>query len=187
MDDTAEFVLVDNQGTVLNKGSLSKFIGSISESNITNDFKESDPSEDIHELYPNLFISNRLTSQNFQLLQKYKIKAIISINNVLKNENVLKMYAKIGVDHYHYNLYDHPNSNIKRITDITNKIIDHYLSLGERVLVHCEMGISRSATVVISYIMWKENKSYSDVLSDVRKIRQIIWPNKGFESQIRNN
>lgn len=185
MDNTPTFTLTDNQGTVLAEGTISKFTGRVTEDLIP-DMTEFKEDEDIHELYPNLFISNRITAQNFRLLQNYKIKAIISINNFFKNENVLKGYAKMGIDHYHYNLYDHPDSNIKRIADITNKIIDHYLSIGERVLVHCEMGISRSASIVISYIMWKENKPYFEVLPDVRKIRNIIRPNKGFETQLKS-
>ena len=48
------------------------------------------------------------------------------------------------------------------------------------VLVHCEKGISRSPTIVISYIMHKEKRIYSDILEQVRAKRKEINPNGAF-------
>lgn len=176
------FVLLDRNGNVLQNG-LDTYISSLDDFQ-RDDEDEKDTDKDIHELYPNLFISNRITAENIDILREKKITCIISITNSFTDKQILNEYAKLRIDRYSYFLFDSPNENIKRVSDITDKIIDHYLSLGGRVLVHCEMGISRSASVVISYIMKKENKSYEQVLSDVRKIRKIINPNPGFVRQL---
>ena len=47
---------------------------------------------------------------------------------------------------------------------------------GGRVLVHCHMGISRSATLVIAYLMKTQNKSYNTVLTMVKNKRPIVDP-----------
>ena len=46
-------------------------------------------------------------------------------------------------------------------------------------------GVSRSATIVIAYIMWKEHKSYYQAFLDVKYKRKFIAPNKGFIFQLR--
>ncbi len=53
-----------------------------------------------------------------------------------------------------------------------------------KVLVHCQFGISRSASIVISYIMWKYKLSYEFAFDFVSKKREKIQPNEGFEKQL---
>jgi len=48
------------------------------------------------------------------------------------------------------------------------------------VLVHCSMGISRSSTIVIAFIMKKFTFSFSKAYNLVKKKRPIICPNSGF-------
>jgi len=52
-------------------------------------------------------------------------------------------------------------------------------------LVHCSYGISRSASVVIAYLIKSSHKSYDEVLSFVQQQRKIVKPNPGFEQQLR--
>eukprot|EP00347_Sterkiella_histriomuscorum_P018198 403346415 len=53
-----------------------------------------------------------------------------------------------------------------------------------KVLVHCYAGISRSASVVIAFLMQEHSKSFFDAMSHVRKRRPIIFPNPGFQRQL---
>jgi hypothetical protein len=48
----------------------------------------------------------------------------------------------------------------------------------------CAMGKSRSATVVIAYLMQKHNIGPSDALAHVRQARSIVEPNEGFWKQL---
>jgi len=52
------------------------------------------------------------------------------------------------------------------------------------VLVHCAAGISRSATIVISYVMTMEKMGMEDAFAFVRGKRSIICPNSGFREQL---
>ncbi|KAL4488345.1 hypothetical protein ABPG72_019195 [Tetrahymena utriculariae] len=61
----------------------------------------------------------------------------------------------------------------------------NFIEEGKSVLVHCAAGVSRSATIVISYIMRKQNKSYEEAFKQVKHIRYIIRPNKGFTKQLQ--
>ncbi|CAH0023936.1 unnamed protein product [Clonostachys rhizophaga] len=53
-----------------------------------------------------------------------------------------------------------------------------------QVLIHCQMGVSRSATVMIAYLMKKRGDSMEQVLRDVRRKRNIN-PNVNFLEQLK--
>lgn len=53
------------------------------------------------------------------------------------------------------------------------------------MLVHCQAGISRSATIVIAYCMWKERLSAAAATAVVSAARDAIWPNMGFKTQLQ--
>ncbi|KAF9522250.1 protein-tyrosine phosphatase-like protein [Crepidotus variabilis] len=48
------------------------------------------------------------------------------------------------------------------------------------VLVHCQQGVSRSATVVIAYLMRYEGMSLAEALAFVKDKRACVKPNVGF-------
>lgn len=66
---------------------------------------------------------------------------------------------------------------------IANRFIDFGVMHGA-VLVHCASGISRSATLCCSYLMWKSGLSLSSALEQVRKNRGFVAPNAGFMQQL---
>lgn len=51
---------------------------------------------------------------------------------------------------------------------------------GGRVLVHCEKGVSRSSTICIAYLIWKDKMTYDNAYDVVRRGRGIVSPNPGF-------
>lgn len=57
---------------------------------------------------------------------------------------------------------------------------------GGRILVHCQKGSSRSATLVIAYLMWYQNIDVEKAFSFVKKKRSIVSPNFGFMVQLRD-
>ncbi|CAG2114126.1 unnamed protein product, partial [Medioppia subpectinata] len=56
--------------------------------------------------------------------------------------------------------------------------------VGQTVLVHCRLGISRSATVVISYLMVKYGINSNEAIRRVRKQRSNVKPNPYFKEQL---
>jgi len=58
--------------------------------------------------------------------------------------------------------------------------IHENLKANKRVLVHCEAGVSRSATVVIAYVMTTTRASMKESLAYVKECRPDIEPNPGF-------
>lgn len=63
--------------------------------------------------------------------------------------------------------------------------IEENVKSGRNVCVNCQAGISRSATVVIGYLMHTRGISFDAAYSMVRKRRPIINPNKGFVNMLK--
>lgn len=53
------------------------------------------------------------------------------------------------------------------------------------VLVHCAQGMSRSGTICIGYLMWRERLSRETALAHVQQARPVVDPNEGFDLQLR--
>ncbi|VDC06150.1 unnamed protein product [Peniophora sp. CBMAI 1063] len=62
--------------------------------------------------------------------------------------------------------------------------IDRALASGGCVLVHCVMGVSRSATVIAAYLMKQRKITPSEALAVIAKRRPQIFPNYGFVKQL---
>uniref|UniRef100_A0A1I8PYL7 Dual specificity protein phosphatase 19 n=1 Tax=Stomoxys calcitrans TaxID=35570 RepID=A0A1I8PYL7_STOCA len=54
-----------------------------------------------------------------------------------------------------------------------------------RVLVHCNAGVSRSASVVIAYLMRYSDMDFEKAFKHVKSRRECIQPNAGFMRQLR--
>ena len=67
--------------------------------------------------------------------------------------------------------------------ETTNKFIDQAREQG-CVLVHCHAGVSRSASVVIAYLVWKNGWTTTQAFKHIKKSR-FIMPNNGFVLQLK--
>ncbi|PWZ03974.1 Protein-tyrosine-phosphatase MKP1 [Zea mays] len=81
-------------------------------------------------------------------------------------------------------LQDSPTEDI---TSILYDVFDYFEDVreqGGRVLVHCCQGVSRSTSLVIAYLMWREGQSFDDAFQFVKAARGIANPNMGFACQL---
>ena len=54
----------------------------------------------------------------------------------------------------------------------------------KNIFVHCVFGKSRSASVVIFYVMKEKRMNFQEAKNFVKNIRNIVEPNSGFESEL---
>lgn len=66
----------------------------------------------------------------------------------------------------------------------TAAFISLHLGEGRSVLVHCAGGVSRSATIVIAYVLQACGMTLAEAFDHVRQSRPVIGPNAGFMSQL---
>lgn len=93
----------------------------------------------------------------------------------------------------HVELRDHSDEDIAAVFADCIRFIREGVEQGERVLVHCRMGVSRSTTIVLAYLMrygTKETEpeeiSYSSAFDFVKSLRPEVSPNLGFVLALRD-
>ncbi|CAG2164283.1 unnamed protein product [Oppiella nova] len=88
--------------------------------------------------------------------------------------------------HYHFiKAQDSKDQDLLSYFLHTYDIIDRCVQSGAGILVHCRVGISRSATIVIAYLMRRYRKPYEEMRALVKSRRNLIHPNPGFIRQLQ--
>lgn len=107
--------------------------------------------------------------------------------------------------HLHIRADDHPNEDLLQYFAEAVKYIDQALKESDRaeesgeeieslnsnekdgggVFVHCAMGKSRSATLVVAYLMWKYHMDSESALAQLCEGRPVCDPNPGFKEQLK--
>jgi len=135
-----------------------------------------------------LWISNRCALYCTEFFQRENITHIISV--------VRTCHPKIplGTNQYHIPLKDVPEANIKDHFSTAVEFIHEMRCKGESVLVHCNKGRSRSATIVLAYLLWLQLRDNYDenhenvlnyALAMLKSKRPIVKPNEGFLKQLK--
>ena len=99
--------------------------------------------------------------------------------HIYQSTDFQEFYEPWGITYKGLRLLDVPQTNIAlHFNDIT-EFIDAALTGGGKVLVNCEMGMSRSSTCVLAYLMLKHKMTAGDALAKVDFHCQSIQPKQG--------
>ena len=84
------------------------------------------------------------------------------------------------INFLHIPLLDSCNETIHDHFVTFSDFIEEQIKLGKSTLVHCHMGISRSATLLCSYLISKKNMTARESINFLRDKRPQVEPNVGF-------
>ena len=136
-----------------------------------------DPTDELGGIY----LGNYEAASDINLLKKYKIGAVLTVaagTGLRYHPDAVASHDLIpAMDVDYYDMTKH----FDRCFDFIDKNRKF-----TNVLVHCWAGVSRSATIVITYLMKKYDFSFDEAHSFVKKKRRQIYPNPGFVRQMRN-
>lgn len=141
----------------------------------------------VDQVWPNVYIGDEKTALEREGLRALGITHVLNaaegkFNNVLTGA---EYYSDMNIKYLGVEADDKPTFNISQYFSCTTQFIHEALRDPQnRVLVHCVMGRSRSATLVLAYLMTKNGLSVVDAIEHVRQ-RRCILPNHGFIKQLR--
>ena len=135
--------------------------------------KDSNP---IDHIIDNIYLGDFRTADNIDILKEHKITHIINCAFNLPNKFPEQITYK------RLDLRDEPDQ------PIIEKLEEAYQFIKENkeknIFVHCVFGKSRSASVVIYYIMKEKKLNFKEAKEFVKNIRKIVEPNSGFEMEL---
>lgn len=126
-----------------------------------------------------LFISSFQVAADEEALKKRQITHIVNVAaDICENSFPGQM------KYLTYYLKDTNSEDVAPLLYRTLEWMHQAITTGDRVLVHCREGVSRSATIVIAYLMWRLNLSFEAAHEQLRKVRPVCNPNTGFTCQL---
>lgn len=145
--------------------------------------------EEISLVVPHICISNQGTAANIPKLKKYNIVKVISVNDYPLTPEHLQLYAANGIQYSNYPLQDVVQQPLAPLANLIHAELEPFVrntkSKG-RVLINCQMGISRSVSIVLWHLICTYKWSYEKALKCIRKYRPFACPNLGFETQLKH-
>ena len=127
------------------------------------------------EIIPNLFLSSQLNSHT---VIPHCSSAFAVLDSCGEKPGWIRNYQCCEL----IDSEDEPVEDLQRAVQDGISFIEKHINDG--VVVYCEMGVSRSATVVIAYLMKTLNVGYEKALKLVQAKRHV-QPNPMFEKYLK--
>ena len=131
---------------------------------------------DIDQILDNLWLGNFYAAENADDLKSKGIKKVLT---VMDDDG--PVYKDGDFIHLKFNIDDYSGQNI---IQYFGKCLN-FIKGEDKVFVHCIAGASRSATIVIAYLMWTEKMAFEKALEFTQSKRSIVYPNCGFKEQLK--
>lgn len=134
-------------------------------------FKESDATE----IIPQLFLGNSKSSRSINFLKNYNIKCVIRILQYQnKNEFKIFNYFDNNIEYYDIPIKDSDicKFDLNNFFNIISKIINDNLSNKKSILVHCQNGHHRSASLVAAYLIKYHNLDFITSVKYINGLRK---------------
>ncbi|XP_037338821.2 dual specificity protein phosphatase 26-like [Pungitius pungitius] len=134
------------------------------------------------EVWPRLYIGDQHSAENLADLSKHRVTHILNAAHCKRGAQP-DIYEGMGITYMGIAAHDSCGFDISVNFQAAAEFIHMALGRGGKVLVHCQVGVSRSATLVLAYLMLKQDLSLVEAICAVKDNRGVI-PNRGFLRQL---
>uniref|UniRef100_A0A671NNU7 protein-serine/threonine phosphatase n=1 Tax=Sinocyclocheilus anshuiensis TaxID=1608454 RepID=A0A671NNU7_9TELE len=130
------------------------------------------------EIFDHVYLGSEWNASNFEELQNSGVRYILNVTREIDN-------FFPGLFEYHnIRVYDEEATNLLEYWNDTYKFISKAKKAGVKCLVHCKMGVSRSASTVIAYAMKEYGWDLERAFDHVKERRSVTKPNPSFMKQL---
>ena len=132
------------------------------------------------EVFKWLFLGTFSNACDNEELRRINIKYVLNCAFECINKTLPK-----DIKELHLKISDNKNFNIIPFFQQANDFINQARLDGGKILIHCKLGISRSAAITIAYLIKYYGLNFNSALKFIKKQRNRINPNKGFMEQLK--
>ncbi|KAF9320469.1 hypothetical protein BG003_006066 [Podila horticola] len=142
---------------------------------------------------PHLYLGAEHNASDLTTLSKLGITSVLNValeitrdgEQEIKNKNDHKNVTSTnlsssvfrhGVEYKNLS-WSHSQHNIQHDFSAAFEFVDQSVAQGGKVLVHCQLGVSRSASLVIAYVMRAQGMGLSEAYDYVKQLSAVISPN----------
>ncbi|XP_076007841.1 uncharacterized protein LOC143001885 [Genypterus blacodes] len=138
------------------------------------------------EVQPRIYIGDMYAAKDKRALQAHHITHVLNAADGKFNVNTgTGFYRDTRITYHGVEAFDMPSFDLSPFFYPAAHFIKNALSSPTgKVFVHCAMGLSRSSTLVLAYLMIHEHRTLVEAIKDVSANRNIS-PNQGFLEQLR--
>ncbi|KAJ8400092.1 hypothetical protein AAFF_G00401310 [Aldrovandia affinis] len=134
------------------------------------------------EVWPGLYIGDQDIAADRRELVKLGITHILNCAHS-KWRGGAEYYEGMNITYQGIEAHDSPTFDMSVHFYPEAEFIHKALSTGGKILVHCAVGVSRSATLVLAYLMIRQKLTLVEAIRTVKDHRGVI-PNRGFLRQL---
>ncbi|XP_077594141.1 dual specificity protein phosphatase 26 [Stigmatopora nigra] len=135
------------------------------------------------QVWPGLYIGDQNMASDRRELTRVGITHIVNCAQSRWRGGTGDPYAGMNVTYLGIEAHDSPSFDMSKNFYPTADFIHKALTKGGKVLVHCAVGLSRSATLVLAYLMIRQNLTLVEAIKTVKDHRGVT-PNRGFLRQL---
>ncbi|KAM3661193.1 protein phosphatase Slingshot homolog 2 isoform 2-T2 [Ammospiza maritima maritima] len=130
------------------------------------------------QIFDHVFLGSEWNASNLEDLQNRGVRYILNVTREIDN-------FFPGLFEYHnIRVYDEEATDLLAYWNDTYKFISKAKKNGSKCLVHCKMGVSRSASTVIAYAMKEYGWNLDRAYDYVKERRTVTKPNPSFMRQL---
>ena len=126
-----------------------------------------------------MFLGTFKNGNNLEELNNFDIKHILNCAIEIIPKNIPN-----NIKYCHVNMFDDPKADITLYFDKAFGFIEQARKKGEKILIHCKLGISRSPALLIGYFIKYRGFTTDTALTFLKSKRSQVHPNPGFIEQL---
>ena len=130
----------------------------------------------MNEVLPRVFVGG-LSDTDPAILKEQEIKTVLTVMDIQIQNKVS------DISYFWVKMFDMPRENIKNEFPTFIKIISESILQGN-ILIHCQVGMSRSVTAIVCYMIAVLGFTVEQSLRIIRERRPWACPNHGFMDQL---